>query len=186
MCVGAGAGRRGAGRCRAFRGAWDAWLGGLAGWWGRGERPRGTTWSLSYDSSGSSGGCQRVLRRVVGVRPVQYDEGATDAEQGERDVGAAIWLIVIGGVLVALGSLAYAGLWRSWMRRSTPSMPFGLFWLGLALACEGIAAFCFDGPVALALVLMVAFVLCGVLGMWLLFGGARWATPRWSRRAARR
>jgi hypothetical protein len=101
-------------------------------------------------------------------------------------MSAPIWMIAIGGVFVVLGGFAYAGLWRSWMRRSTPAMPFGLFWLGLALACEGVAFFCFHGPVALALVLMVAFVLCGVLGMWLLFGGARWATPRWSRRAARR
>ncbi|SOC87320.1 hypothetical protein SAMN05660766_0989 [Curtobacterium sp. 314Chir4.1] len=97
-------------------------------------------------------------------------------------MGAAIWLIVIGAVCVVPGGLAYAGLWRSWIRRSTPAMPFGLFWLGSALVCEGVAAFFFNGPVVLALVLMVAFVLCGVLGMWLLFGGARWATPAWYRR----
>jgi hypothetical protein len=95
-------------------------------------------------------------------------------------------MIVIGGVFVVIGGLAYAGFWRSWMRRSTPSMPFSLFWLGMASVCEGVAALFFDGPVALALVLMVAFVLCGVLGMWLLLGGARWATPRWARRKVRR
>lgn len=101
-------------------------------------------------------------------------------------MSAPIWMIAIGGVFVVLGGFAYAGLWRSWTRRSTASMPFGLFWLGLAAVCEGVAFLCFNGPVALALVLMVAYVLCGVLGAWLLLGGARWATPRWSRRAARR
>jgi hypothetical protein len=102
-------------------------------------------------------------------------------------MSAPIWLIAIGGVFVVFGGLAYVGLWRSWMRWSTKSMPFGLFWLGVSVLCEGFAFFSFNGAVALALVLMVSFVLCGVFGSWLmLLGGALWATPRWSRRAARR
>ncbi|MBT1611864.1 hypothetical protein [Curtobacterium poinsettiae] len=101
-------------------------------------------------------------------------------------MSAATWLIAIGGGFVVVGGLAYVGLWRSWMRWSTPSVPFGWFWLGVALLCEGFAVLFFNGSVALALVLMVVFVLCGVLGLCLMLGGALWATPRWSRRAARR
>lgn len=102
-------------------------------------------------------------------------------------MGGLVWAIVIGGVFVALGGLAYAGLWRSWTRRSAARTLFALFWLGFALLCEGTAALFFNGPlVPLALVLMVGFVLSGLLGFWMVLGGARWAIPRWARRAARR
>ncbi|MCJ1715427.1 hypothetical protein [Curtobacterium sp. VKM Ac-2922] len=101
-------------------------------------------------------------------------------------MAAVVWMIVIGGVFMVLGALAYLGVWRSWVRINPSMQFFGIFWLGTAVVCEGIACTCFNGPVPLALSLMGCFVLSGSFGFCMMFGGARWAAPRWYRRRMRR
>lgn len=101
-------------------------------------------------------------------------------------MSAVVTLIVVGVVLAAVGAAAYAGLWHRVTRGHGTPMPFGLLWLGIASLSLGLAALCFDGPVVLALVLLTVFALGVVLGVWIVIGGARWATPRWARRRVER
>jgi len=113
--------------------------------------------------------------------------GVVREQNGGSNVGATVWLFVVGGACVVPGALAYAGIWRSWARAKFPPRLFGLFWLGVALVCLATALLCTNAQfVPVLLVLMAAFLLCGALGFWMTFDGARWATPGWYRRAARR
>lgn len=128
--------------------------------------------------------------RAGAVPPVRWGVPDYNGREGRTTgdgLGTLVWVIVIGAAFALPGVLAYAGLWRSWSRARYPVRWFGLFWLGVALVCLGTAMLFTNGPfVPVFFVLMPAFVLCGALGFWMTFDGARWATPGWYRRAARR
>ncbi|KTR44908.1 hypothetical protein [Curtobacterium oceanosedimentum] len=102
-------------------------------------------------------------------------------------MGALVIVICVGAVCALAGALAYAGLWRSWVRRNGSTQVFGLGWLGLSLLSFGVAATQFDGPfLALAGVLMIVFLVSGIVGCCLSLDTLRWATPRWYRDRTRR
>lgn len=128
--------------------------------------------------------------RAGAVPPVRWGVPDYDGRDGRTTgdgLGTLVWVIVIGAAFALPGALAYVGLWRSWSRARYPVRWFGLFWLGVALVCLGTAMLFTNGPfVPVFFVLMPAFVLCGALGFWMVFDGARWATPGWYRRAVRR
>lgn len=97
-------------------------------------------------------------------------------------------LIVIGLVFGALGGGAYAGVWRSWLGRLHDNIVFGLFWLGIAALCVGIAAALVRTPVfGFSFVAAAIAAVTGGIGLWtLLSGPPRWAQPRWYRTARQR
>ena len=96
-------------------------------------------------------------------------------------------VMLVGAVCVVVGALAYAGLWRSWVRWNATTQVFGFGWLGLSMLSFGAALTQFDGPfLALSGVLMIVYVVSGIIGFCLMVGMLRWATPRWYRDRTRR
>ncbi|ROS72167.1 hypothetical protein EDF24_3427 [Curtobacterium sp. PhB130] len=93
-----------------------------------------------------------------------------------------LFMIVFGGVFVALGGAAYGGLWRSWARNTSNSVILGLFWFGLAALAIGVSGALANVVGVLALVFGLVAVMATVLGILVLLNGApRWLQPRWYR-----
>lgn len=96
----------------------------------------------------------------------------------------ALFMILFGGVFVALGGAAYGGLWRSWARNTPTSVVFGLFWFGLAALAIGVSAALADVAGVLSLLVGLVAIVAAILGIVVILGGApRWLQPRWYRTA---
>jgi hypothetical protein len=95
-----------------------------------------------------------------------------------------LFMILFGGVFVALGGAAYGGFWRSWARNTPTNVILGLFWFGLAALAIGVSAALADVAGVLSLVVGLVAVVAAILGIVVLLGGApRWLQPRWYRMA---
>ena len=98
-----------------------------------------------------------------------------------------LFMILFGGVFVALGGAAYGGLWRSWARNTPTNVILGLFWFGLAALAIGVSGALANVVGVLALVFGLVAVMATVLGILVLLNGApRWLQPRWYRVAGGR
>lgn len=98
-------------------------------------------------------------------------------------VGFFTIVFAIGVLFGGLGTLAYIGLWRSWVGRLHQNVVFGWFWLGSAVLSMGIAASFIRTPVfVVSFVFAIAAAITGGIGLWILLSGVpRRLQPHWYR-----